>query len=338
MNTISVEFENKVTGIGGLLISSRTSEPKILGFLSRHEYSEQDIIHFGIPLASIRPIINILSSKFNAFSIPSSLGSCNNPYYLKFSGIELSFVSIAEANSLGLSSEWCDRLTIAKKDQVICIGKVTASCTYRSGDFLLSIEGKLVSSLMDIQWIENQQFTEWNSIVFRNGFEITQSHSLQKYPINGDFSGFVPKIQCLVCFSGAIIKWSGCQVFKHENFSKFPYISGVLKGSPANIAGISNSVNLRTKLGISAGFFILRVNGQSISNLNDTCSDSITDTMEAFIYYLKSSVSKNRSVQFELQHWITGAKWIISFVPDEHYWNSWYLTTSRGGELILETL
>jgi hypothetical protein len=90
-----------------------------------------------------------------------------------------------------------------------------------------------------------------------------------------------------------------------------PYITCVMRGSPAEAVGLSS------------GYFALRLQDTSVSSLGQ-----LIKQVKRVAFNNDNAVISDRYVRLELMH-RSGSKRIVSLAPSEHYWTSWKFANGK---------
>ncbi len=216
--------------------------------------------------------------------------------------LQLRYRSLSSAIQLGLNSEWLQKYAAfeASRRRVLSIEQTipgtTAADLLLPGDVLLSIDGKLVTDLLDAEaWSQNPQV---NLQVLRGGQ--VKTIALQTSVLNAKGT------QRFISWAGAFFQQPHREIALYEGISlSGVYIADTLAGSPAIWDRL-----YRNRL-------VTEVDGVAVKNLDEFLAKVREKKQDEFTRLTVVSLSGRRD--------------IISVSPDFYFWPTFEITRSEAG-------
>lgn len=210
--------------------------------------------------------------------------------------VEWRMMPLATARKLALPDSWAERYEAhsPSRRELLAVsstvGGSPASSFLRSGDILLSIDGKLVSTFRDVE--RASQRPEVSVTVYRDGRELTQTIAT----VALDGSG----IDRVVSWAGALLQEPHRPLAVQRGIApRGIYVSYFNFGSPAS------------RYGLFAGRRIVAIDGLP------------TPDLDSFVRVIKQ-VGGREAVRINVVDW-NDVPEVITLKPDQHYWASYEL-------------
>ncbi|KAJ3314072.1 hypothetical protein HDV04_001103 [Boothiomyces sp. JEL0838] len=212
MNIEGMEFENPI-GRGGVLANANGEIQGIHSIFTNYSPKKTTDFYMGLDVAIIKPILKELQN-----------GKLPQMYWLE---AELTYIQIAQARVLGLSSEWVEKFEHhdSKRRNILLIRRTTSESPTADkllpGDIILTVKGCICSTF-------NAVISKIDSN--RNEVDVVLNLNLMK----------TTGTERIVSWAGAVFQMPQIAVYQQmQNVPTGVLCSLVSSGSPAALYGIS---------------------------------------------------------------------------------------------------